>query len=781
MQIDPIARSVHLSVRELAAFRQVPPRAGLGGRQPWRAAVGQQWHKTAETQTRALQPDARFEVPLAAQWKQREWTFHLKGRIDQIIPQGAGLLIREVKTVRGMLPAPEETLLNQYPDYFAQLAIYLQLARVLPEYAATPLTAELQFIDIESGALQSVALGASEEALFTAQLDVLLPFLNDRRHCRLRLDAATIRPAFEQLRPGQSELFQTLQHCALQAKSVLLEAPTGFGKTGIVLQHALEQMQSGLYQRCIYLTSKSTGQLETVRQLRHMLGDGLRYLQMRNRSEHRIESAAHTCSGDAHCDDELAQHWHAAELHPPELFEAGTLDLNTAKSLGAETGICPYALTKAALPYAELWIGDSNYIFSPASQAVFLDAHGFDPAQTLLIVDEAHNLPERAAAALSVAFKAGEFLFALEELSAAGAPRRLLRIGQELLRVVEAQPSGQALSANAIYELLDLAEDFSDQWQQAQLDYDALAPFALEQVYRIPELAEALAGPAHQWLHWLPAAGELRATCLDASAWIAQCLQGFGGSILMSATLSPVDAFRASCGLSQQQAVHAVGHAAWREDAYDVAIDCRVDTRYKQREQHYECTARTVSSLSLQSPGVPVAVFFASYQYAENIRAYLEVIDPGLRVMIQPRGVDLAEQEEFIDSALLMADALFLILGSSYAEGVDKLGGRIDQVMIVGPALPEVNAVQQAKLDHHPSGNRESAFREVYLIPAMRRIHQALGRIVRAPGQRARVLLHGRRYAESAYHNELAPEYQTQLQIQNEAQLHDWLLAKNEP
>lgn len=780
MQIDPIARSVHLSVRELAAFRQIPERAGLGGRQPWRAAVGQQWHKTAEAQTRLQQPEARFEVPLEAQWKQRDWNFHLKGRIDQVIPRGADLLIREVKTVRGMLPAPEETLLNQYPDYFAQVATYLQLARLLPKYAQSQLSAELQFIDIENGAVQSVALGASEEALFTRQLDTLLPFLNDRRHCRIRLNETTIRPAFEQLRPGQPELFQTLQDSALQAQSVLLEAPTGFGKTGIVLQHALEQMQAGLYQRCIYLTSKSTGQLETIRQLRHMLGNGLRYLQMRNRAEHRLESEAHTCSGDAHCDDELAQHWRAAEIYPPELFEAGTLDLNTAKALGAQTGICPYALTKAALPFAELWIGDSNYIFSPASQSVFLDAHGFDPAQTLLIIDEAHNLPERAAAALSVVFKAGEFLFTLEELRAAGASARLLRIGQELIRVVEALPSGQPLSANAIYELLDLAEDFSDQWQQAQLDYEALAPFALEQIYRIPDLAEALAGPAYKWLHWLPAAGELRATCLDASDWIAQCLQGFGGSILMSATLSPIDAFRASCGLSKEQAVHAIGHAAWRDDAYEVAIDCRVDTRYKQREHHYECTARTVSSLSSQSPGVPVAVFFASYQYAENIRAYLEVIDPGLRVMIQPRGVDLAEQEDFIDTALLMADAIFLILGSSYAEGVDKLGGRIDQVMIVGPALAEVNAVQQAKLDNHPSSNRESAFRDVYLIPAMRRIHQALGRIVRAPGQRARVLLHGRRYAETAYQEQLAPEYQTQLKIQNEAQLHDWLLTKKE-
>jgi DNA excision repair protein ERCC-2 len=778
MQIDSANRTVQLSVRELANFRQIPHSSKLGG-QTWRAGVGQQWHKTAEGQTQAQHPTARFEVSLSAKWKHKEWQFTFKGRIDQLIPDGSGLMIREVKTVRALLPASAETLFNRYPDYFTQAASYLQLARVLPEFAGMQLAAELYFIDIENGAVQAVPLTQADEDRFSQQLEQLLPFLNDRRQARLRLNDANIKPAFAQLRPGQAELFKSLELAALQAKSVLLQAPTGFGKTGVVLQHALQQMKAGLYQRCIYLTSKSSGQLETIRQLQRMLGGELRYLQMRNRAEHRIDSAAHSCSGDTRCEDELGLRWSQADIHPMELFEQGTVSLESAKALGAETGVCPYALSRGCLPFAELWVGDSNYIFSPASQSVFFEAQGFDAAETLLIIDEAHNLPQRAADALSVEFKTGEFLFALEALQSAAAPRRLIQIGQELSRVIEAQASGQALSANAIYEILDLSEDFSLQLKETQLDHAQIAPFALELSYRIPQLAQALAGPNHEWLHWLPSAGYLRATCLDARSWIAQCISPFASSILMSATLNPIDAFSESCGLAATQAVHIQGHTPWRESAYEVAVDCRVDTRFKKREAHYETTARTVSALCQYSPAVPVAVFFPSYQYAENIRTYLEAVDPGLRILLQPRAVDLAAQENFIDEGLLMADALFLILGSSYAEGVDKLGGRIDQVMVVGPALPEVNAVQQAKIDAHPSISREAAFRDVYIIPAMRRIHQALGRIVRAPGQQARVLLHGRRYTEAAYQQQLAPEYQTQLQIKNETQLHEWLLARN--
>ncbi len=774
MQIDPIARTVQLNVRELAAFRNVPLRGAVSA-QPWRAAVGQQWHKAAEESIRAEQPEAQFEVSLRAQWNHRDWTFQIQGRIDQILPSATGLCIREVKTVRTPLPADVEELARRYPDYFAQAAIYLNLARVLPDYSDKALRAELQFIDIGSGTLQSVPLSPEDEARFTQQLDVLIPFLDDRRNCRLRLAKAEITPAFASLREGQAELFTTLDHAALQSKTVLLEAPTGFGKTGIVLEHALRQMQQGIYERCIYLTSKSTGQLETIRQLRAMIGENLRYIQMRNRREHRIESAAHTCTGDRQCDDHLGQHWLEANIQPPELFMDGTLELERAKQLGAQTGVCPYALTKACLPFAKIWIGDTNYIFSPASQAVFLEPHGFDPAKTLLIVDEAHNLPDRTADALGIRLNAGELLFALEELRAAGAPRRLLSIGNELSRSIDSQASGRPLDANAIYELLDLCEDFARQLQEAHFDYDATAPFALELIWRIPDLAQRLAEPSHEWLHWLPEPGTLHATCLDASAWIARCIQPFGGSILMSATLSPAAAFRESCGLTAENSTLALGHAGWRDDAYDVAVDCRVDTRFKQRDKHYETTARTIAALISHSPGVPVAVFFASYQYAENINAYLSALAPEMRIMLQPRGVDLAAQESFIDEGLLMADALFLILGSGYAEGVDKLGGRIDTVMVVGPALPEINAVQDARMDAHPSTTRAPAFRDVYIIPAMRRIHQALGRIVRAPGHRAKVLLHGKRYAEPEYHEQLAPEYQSGTKLKSETDLLEWL------
>ena len=63
----------------------------------------------------------------------------------------------------------------------------------------------------------------------------------------------------------------------------------------------------------------------------------------------------------------------------------------------------------------------------------------------------------------------------------------------------------------------------------------------------------------------------------------------------------------------------------------------------------------------------------------------------------------------------------------------------------------------------------------MYQIPGMQKVNQALGRLVRAPGQRARILLHCRRFAEPSYAALLAPEYRRGEVIAADEELTAWL------
>ena len=198
-----------------------------------------------------------------------------------------------------------------------------------------------------------------------------------------------------------------------------------------------------------------------------------------------------------------------------------------------------------------------------------------------------------------------------------------------------------------------------------------------------------------------------------------------------------------------------------------------MDTTFQQRSSYFATTAATIAALQAAANG-PVAVFFPSYAYAESVAQELERLAP-VKVAVQPRLRDLAAQTAWVEQSLAFTDALFLVLGSSFAESIDALGGRITHAMVVGPALPEVNAIQRARLAEFSPLGREAAFRRVYQIPGMTKVNQALGRLVRAPGQRARVILHCRRFLEPAYASLLARDYQFGANVLTDADLAAWL------
>ena len=172
-----------------------------------------------------------------------------------------------------------------------------------------------------------------------------------------------------------------------------------------------------------------------------------------------------------------------------------------------------------------------------------------------------------------------------------------------------------------------------------------------------------------------------------------------------------------------------------------------------------------------------MAVFFPSYAYADTIARELATNAPDLRVALQPKLRELAAQTAWVEESLRTAHALFLVLGSSFAESIDALGGRVTHAMVVGPALPEVNAVQRARMAEATRSGlaRDAAFRRVYQVPGMMKVNQALGRLVRAPGQQARVLLHCRRFLDPSYANLLAPEYRQGTRITDDPGLANWL------
>ena len=772
MEIDAVERTIQISVGELARFQNGVHDYVSGGLE-WRAELGRKWHDTINEETKKEDPLAQFEVTIKQNVFIHNWNFQITGRIDQIVSgnQRRKKLI-EIKSVSHPLPEKEEYLKEKYPHYFAQVAIYKYLAERDSKLSALGFSAEIHFVDINSGIHQNVSLDEDAEDIFKQQTNALLPFLNDRLNAKIRLNDIALVSPFPELRDGQADLLIKLEKASLDGSHILLQAPTGFGKTGIVLHHAFTHMKKGFYERLIYLTSKSTGQIQTLKQLNKT--GVLRNIQMRNRNELSINSDSHQCSLDTKCDESFNKRMDVTGLDPEFLFESGNFSTEEAKEKGIEFGLCPYALTKWALQFAEIWIGDTNYLFAPNSRNVFWETYGFNPQKTLVIIDEAHNLPERTADALSFQLSSKSWEYIIENTLLSEGKMTLYNIGSEILAFLKKLKEKELLSATDTYLFLDLMDDFSSELKETHIDSDSINRNEINKLYEIPQIAEKLKNDKENYLLWSPQKEHLTISCLDPSDWISNCLKPFASSIHMSATLEPFDYYQEKIGLPKSELSYAKGFAPWRSDAYTVAFDQRVDTRYKERANYYLITAETILK-TFQYSKKPIVVFFPSYQYAQDVKTYLNEIDSFLPVITQEKKISLDEQKAFIEESVSTHCILFLILGSSFTEGIDTLGGKIESAIVVSPALPQINLLSETKMNQALQYNTNNAFQKTYIIPAFQKIHQALGRLARAPGQKAKILLHCRRFLSPQYKNLLAEEYNSGTIIKNSNDLESWL------
>lgn len=805
MQFDLATRTASLSVGDFADFALGPREGGAGSGGLWRAQLGQHWHGEFRTRAEREQAEsagpagaAAFEVVIRGQLSHRDWTLLLDGRIDQVV----GGTLREIKTVLRPLPADEAELRADYPAYFLQLATYAVLRR---RAGTPPERSELVFVEAGSGLAQTIALTPFDEALVTHQLDVVVLFLEQQARAAERRRHLRFQPPFPALRPGQETIQPDLDAAFAapdsptgvlvpdqskienpKSKIVLLEAPTGYGKTGCALEFALTQLQRGRFDRLLWLTGKSTGQLQVVETLRRMTapdnchprgdkahGAPLPFWQVRNKGEHCVNVEFHCVRESCRYLAEAAARWPQSGLDRFHRDERQPRDLETLRAAGREAGVCPYEITRTALAFNDVWIGDYNYVFAPDNRGLFFDQPGFDPARTLLVIDEAHNLPARVADAHSHRATDGDVRALLAELDHLRAPAALLVAVETWARFLATLAPCEALDGAQEAEVCDALGRLAELVAVKPLDYAALGAQHSATLWSWPRMHEFLEDTQLHRLLWCRRAGELEFTCIDAASAIGATLRTFGGVLLMSATLAPFEPFAAACGLDRNFSFLRAS-APWRRGAYDVAVDLRLATTLRERASNYGLTAETIAALHAAA-GRAVAVFFPSYAYAEAVMQALDRAGSPLRALLQPKLPDLAAQAAWVEEALALGDALFLVLGSSFAESIDLLGGRVSHAMVVGPALPEVNAVQKARLEVLGGLGREAAFRRVYQIPGLQKVNQALGRLVRGPGQRAKVLLHCRRFADPSYASLLDPECQFFGEIHADADLAAWL------
>ena len=143
--------------------------------------------------------------------------------------------------------------------------------------------------------------------------------------------------------------------------------------------------------------------------------------------------------------------------------------------------------------------------------------------------------------------------------------------------------------------------------------------------------------------------------------------------------------------------------------------------------------------------------FFPSYAYLELVLGHLqpENLPP---LWVQKRDMT-EEQKDGFFAAFTEENGPRLglcVLGGLFSEGIDLPGEQLIGVIVVGVGLPtpsaRLRAVQRCYQQHFGDG-----FGYACRIPAMQKVLQAGGRVIRSENDRGILLLLDSRYYESAY------------------------------
>ncbi len=632
----------------------------------------------------------------------------------------------------------------------------------------------------------------------TAELEVFYQGLTDVYTAWIKLQSlhrrqrdASIRDAtfpFQQLREGQERLLGRSREALQRRNTLLAEAPTGIGKTVSVLYAAVRQLPiAGDKLRLAYLTAKTTGHASAKKAVTDLQGTGVRLNALAFAARERL------CFGPAGggpCEVETcpyAQHYFDRRLEAlREARELGWTGLEELRELGEKHGVCPSALALDLAPWVDLVVCDYNYVFDPSVRLAALSNEG--SRQMALLIDEAHNLPDRARRMFSAEI-ATPPLVKLQRALGKESPEIGGFIDRLLAILAKAYPAEGALQPETTLETFPkglrstigaflVAVDRLLSRGAATLFHEELLEvyFELSRFLRLaemgrPETHVLVLGPATRArsrstkkkpglrLRWL---------CLDPSPLLQNVYRETGPVIAFSATLSPVTYFARLLGKPPESARLRLSSPFPREH-FGLMIHTGVATTYRQRDRSYAPLAKILATFALGRPGHYLA-YFSSYEYLHKVEEELRASLPkGLRVLSQAPDMDLAERYAFLKqfrvprSPKSRTSLLGLaVLGGVFGEGVDLVGENLIGVAVVGVGLPQVNfendLIKQRFADLEGDEDESLGFDFAYTYPGFSRVLQAVGRLIRTESDRGLALLIDQRYREHRY-RDLFPEW----------------------
>ncbi|MEL7059558.1 MAG: DEAD/DEAH box helicase, partial [Acidobacteriota bacterium] len=428
-RFDPQALRLELSVADLLDT-QLLRSLGFAHRGGYeRLWLGQAIH--SRYQEEALERDATYrrEVTIRHELDHRGWRVGIQGRADGLRRDADGRrVVEEIKSIRRgqtLSPTVREVYARQAALYAWMLARHDLAAasdpEQVPETVAELVLIEIGGEDVERQPVE-VHLDALDALVLRRLNGLLRGFRARQEQIAARRDAAEVLAfPYPERRTGQEAIIDGVGQALEERAHLLVEAPTGLGKTVAALYPALRAaLRDDL--KVFVLTAK-TLQQDMAMAVASLLNRDGAFRSLRLRAKHKMCANDQVLCHEEYCP--FAREYYAklqrSAVVPRLLDTHETLLPEFVFDAAVEAEVCPFEVSLELGGHVQLAVCDYNYAFEPyVSLTEFAD--DADLSHTVLVIDEIHNLVDRGRRYYSPTLSSEAARRAAEDVALGGAP-----------------------------------------------------------------------------------------------------------------------------------------------------------------------------------------------------------------------------------------------------------------------------------------------------------------------------------------------------------------------
>ncbi|MBI9098913.1 MAG: ATP-dependent DNA helicase [Spirochaetaceae bacterium] len=741
----------HLSVRELISIVYLTGDLQTESFSNRRAVEGTKGHKKVQ---QSREEDYEREVKVSGEFISDDLKLIVEGRMDGLYPVSQTrktALIEEIKTVMESSPENWEESPHEHKLQLLSYA-YLYCMEMKYETVEVQLTYFNLLNEKEVNFHKRISLEDASQAILGLTSSYLFIWNETARRNRSRNKSIKKTDFPYGIFRGPQREMSVAVYRAIREKDILMvEAPTGTGKTMGALYPAFKALSENLGDRIFYTTARTPGRLAAEEAFSDLLKKGMHCRAVSLTAKQKICFSPGSKCSPSEC-SWAESYYDKLSLVLENLEESTLFNREKVEELAREHQMCPFELSLDISLLCDLIICDYNYVFDPMVKLkrYFQFNRGED---FILLTDEAHNLPDRSRDMFSVSIDKDQILSLRREIK-----DRFPAIGKKLNSI-----------NRILLDELKVLKDENKQWDERETIPEGLRKFMgmfleeagsgettpailemtfqLRRFYRISEMA----AKEHTILVQRKGKSGLRLTILnlDPSKLLELTFRQFQSTILFSATLIPYEYF--SRILFNRKDIPFISlPSPFPEENCTVCIRTDIETKYNRRDDSLEALCESIYRATEFRKG-NYLVFFPSYGYLNKAVGLFEEKYPTVNIHIQESGMNEDQRTEYLEKFSSENNGpvlAFAVMGGIFSEGIDLKGEKLIGAIIVGPGLPGIS-VERDLYKKYYEENGENGFHYAYKLPGFNKVLQAAGRVIRSEEDKGLILLIDSRYGWS--------------------------------